>query len=246
MRAADSATLRARSGLGLAVSHVPCMASSDIKQPGRPEELAGDLGRVALQAVDLVVELPHRGGVDLAGEAFDRLAKLGMAISRSRLADERDGLVGREIAAVVFELTTSPSDSTRPSVESPAATSSDFCSHGLIEQVPVHLAGPDREVQPISLDQSRVAVGPVHELGAEPGAEGPRRGGRGPRSCGFPAIRPARDASGSRRCSRIRAAGGLRSRPSPASRRPSGGLPPGSFSGGCLRIAVRAVPVYST
>src|SRR4051812_5341275 len=68
----------------------------------RFEVFACHKARVAMFAVDLVIEPLHGPGVDLAGQGIQGVRQLGMAPERLG-SRQWDGLVGREIAAIVFE-----------------------------------------------------------------------------------------------------------------------------------------------
>jgi len=72
-------------------------------KPFRLSPLAGYVGGGALAAVHFVVEAAHVFGGDGAGQFLEDFAGGGEACERVA-AGEHDGLVGREVAAVVFEL----------------------------------------------------------------------------------------------------------------------------------------------
>src|SRR4051794_32045176 len=90
------------SDAGRSSARMACSGVWRPEQPERVEELAGDLGRVAVPAVDLVVEPAHRRGVDLAGEAVEDARERGMS-PQGLAADEGDGVIGGEEVAVVVE-----------------------------------------------------------------------------------------------------------------------------------------------
>ena len=65
-------------------------------------EGADDGGDVALVGVDLGVQTAHFGGGDLSGEVGEGRPELRKSGQRG-LANDGDGVIGREIAVVVFQ-----------------------------------------------------------------------------------------------------------------------------------------------
>ena len=122
-----------------------------------------------MQAVDLVVEPSHRRRVDLVGEPVEDAAERRVPL-QGFATDERDGLIGGEEAAVVLEHDKVERDD--PPIGRVARGQVERATrHGLVEQVAVHLARGVGKIEVVGPDQARIAVGAVHELGAETGAD---------------------------------------------------------------------------
>jgi len=135
----------------------------------RAQVFTGNLSRVAVQPVDLIIEAPHRLGVEFASQAIEHGSKLGILAQRFA-PHQRHGFVGREIVAVVSELhEVEPGDAAVGRVAGGEVERAP--GDGFVQKVPIHFARRVREVQIIRLDQPRISVSAVHELGSEAGAD---------------------------------------------------------------------------
>jgi hypothetical protein len=134
---------------------------------GSPER-TDDGGRVALVGVDFGIEVPHFFGGDFVGEIGERSAKL-REFYQGVAADDRDGVVGREIMIVVDER--NKVEGVDESVGGIAGDDVNFLvDEGAIDQAKVHDTGRRGEMQAVESAPATKAVGTLEEFVAEAGA----------------------------------------------------------------------------
>ena len=125
-------------------------------------------GGVVLVGVDFGVHVAHVGGRDFSGEVGEGRAE-GREFGEGIVADDGDGVVWREIVAVVGE-----ADEVKRIDEAVGGIAGDdvdfFIDEGAIDEAEVHDAGSFGETQAVALDEAAVAVGAFEKFVADAGA----------------------------------------------------------------------------
>jgi hypothetical protein len=125
-------------------------------------------GGVVLVGVDFGVHVAHIGGGDFSGEVGEGRAE-GRKFGQRVVADDWDGVVGREIVAVVGE-----ADEMERVDEAVGGIAGDdvdfFVDEGAIDEAEVHHAGCFGEMQAVALDEAAIAVGAFEKFVADAGA----------------------------------------------------------------------------
>jgi len=131
-------------------------------------EGADDRGDVLMQGVDGVVETAHICGSELTGEIGEYGTELGES-RESGLADDGDGVVGREVVSVVFE-----GDEAEGVDETVGGVAGDdvdlMIDEGAVDQAEVHDFGRFGEAEIVAIGPAAEAVGALEEFVADAGA----------------------------------------------------------------------------
>ena len=131
-------------------------------------EVADDGGDVALVGVDLGVEVAHVGGGEFSGEIGEGGAELREFLNRG-LADDGDGVIGREVVMVVFE-----GDEMEGVDEAVGGVAGDdvglMANEAAIEEAEVHDSGGFGEMEIVTFDKAGETVGAFEKFVADSGA----------------------------------------------------------------------------
>src|SRR5258708_29190792 len=131
-------------------------------------EGADDGGGVLMLRVDGVVEAADVSGGEFAGEIGEGGAKLGES-GEGGLADDGDGVVGREIVAVVFE-----GDEAEGIDEAVGGVAGDdvdlMINEGAVDESEVHDFGGSGEAEAVIFAEAGKTVGALEEFVADAGA----------------------------------------------------------------------------
>ncbi len=131
-------------------------------------EGADDGGGVVLVGVDFGVHVTHVGGGDFSGEIGEGCAERREFRERV-LANDRHGVVGRKIVAIVGE-----ADEMERVDEAVGGIAGDdvdlFVDESAINEAEIHHAGRLGEMQAVALDEAAIAVGTLEKFVADAGA----------------------------------------------------------------------------
>jgi hypothetical protein len=134
----------------------------------RLAELPDDRGGVLMLGVDGVVEMADVGSGEFSGQIGERGAELG-ELGEGGLADDGDGVVGREVVAVVGE-----GDEAESADETVGGVAGDdvhlVIEEGAVDEAEVHDAGRLGEVEIVAIAEAGKAVGALKEFVADAGA----------------------------------------------------------------------------
>lgn len=132
-------------------------------------------GDITLLGVDLGVEMTHFLGGDFAGEIGEGGAEL-REFFEGGLADDGDGVVGREIAEIVFK--SKEMEGVDEAVGGIAGDDIDLMiDQGAIEEAEVHDLRRGREMEAVTLAPPGEAVGALEEFVADADAPWGNDGG---------------------------------------------------------------------
>jgi hypothetical protein len=125
-------------------------------------------GGVVLVGVDFGVHVAHVGSGDFSGEVGEGCAKCGEFCERVA-ADDGDGVVGREIVAIVGEA--DEMERVDEAVGGIAGDDVDFLvDERAVNEAEVHHARRFREMQTVTLNEAAIAVGAFEKFVADAGA----------------------------------------------------------------------------
>src|SRR5467141_2322716 len=131
-------------------------------------EGADDYGGVLMLGVDGEVEAADVGGGEFAGEIGEGSAKLGES-GEGGLADDGDGVVGREIVAVVFE--GDEAEGIDEAIGGVAGDDVDLTiDQGAVDEAEIHHFGRFGEMKIVAIAPAAEAVGALEEFVADAGA----------------------------------------------------------------------------
>src|SRR6267378_398866 len=131
-------------------------------------EGADDYGGVLMLGVDGEVEASDVGGGEFAGEIGEGGAKLGESGERG-LADDGDGVVWREVMAIVFE--GDEAEGVNEAVGGVAGNDVDLAiDEGAVDEAEIHHFGRFGEMEIVAIAPAAEAVGALEEFVADAGA----------------------------------------------------------------------------
>jgi hypothetical protein len=166
-----------RSGPEYSIWNANCLWSGRVHwwlKAASGAEGADDDGDVLLLGVDGVVEATHVGGGEFASEIGESGSEL-RELREGGLPDDGDGVVGREVVAVVFE-----GDEAEGIDEAVGGVAGDdvdlMIDEGAIDQAEIHDAGLLVEVQGVAVAPSAEAVGALEKFVADADAPFGREG----------------------------------------------------------------------
>src|SRR6266581_709975 len=134
----------------------------------RRTELAHNRNGILVQSINRVIQVAHVGGREFASEISEGGTELGEA-GESGLTNDRDGVVGRKVVAVVGE--GDKAEGVNEAVRGIAGDNVDLViEEGAVDEAEVHHVRLPGEVEFVQTGQGAEAVGALEEFVADAGA----------------------------------------------------------------------------